>query len=304
MGPQSQHSTAICSALLVASLASPSFGQGNIVEVWVRASASQSSARSHSISVDVAAAPLVEVDQFDAQYGAHHRYRGVPLEWLINAATVPPTVDLALLHFENGMVVPLRFREASEMERLAPFVAVEVWTVDTLGRSGWSRELPDIAKKGEESDDWRPIRFHGNKMVVEALWHPDVPAATLRVFSPWAHVDALVGVELAETRAYHRQIQGPDTAADGYRVYAERCQFCHGVRQVGASFGWDFALPVPLHTYRDPHSLLFHTKYRQMDATSRGLMMPAFPDLRPAQVAALWAWMAAIVTTGPAPYAP
>jgi hypothetical protein len=294
---------------LVASVATPALGQGNVAEVWLRAPGGATPERPvhlGSRTVDLDAAPLVEVDRFDAQYGTRHRYRGVPLQWLIDAGAVSPELDLALLHFENGMVVPLPFRDATAMKRLAPFLAVEVWSADTLGEPGWSRRLPEIPKKGEESEDWRPIRFGGNKLVVETLWHPEVPKATLTIFSPWQFVDRLVGIELVQSEAYRRQLRGPSSTAvrDGYRIYSERCQFCHGVRKVGASFGWDFAVPVPLHTYRDAHSLFLHAKYREMNAASRGLMMPAFSDLGAAQAAALWRWMEAIVGEGPALYAP
>jgi mono/diheme cytochrome c family protein len=262
----------------------------------------------HSPSRRVAleTAPLLEVERLDAQYATRHRYRGVPLQWLLDTSSVPPGLDLALLHFENGMIVPLPFREATAMERLAPFVAVEVWAPDASGEQGWRRELPELPKRGDESEDWRPIRFRGNKMVVQTLWHPDVPHATLAVFSPWQHVDRLVGIEFVQSEAYRRLLSGPPSkqVREGYRVYSERCQFCHGVRQVGATFGWDFAVPVPLHSYRDPHSLFLHAKYREMNATFRGLMMPAFSDLGQAQATALWAWMEAVVREGPAPYAP
>lgn len=256
--------------------------------------------------MDLELGPRVEVDRFDAQYGTWHRYRGIPLQWLLDTVAPPASIDLALLHFENGMVVPLPFRDAAAMDRLAPFVALEIWVPDAQGEPDWRRELPEIPKKGEESEDWRPIRFRGNKLVVKTLWHPEVPRATLAVFSPWRHVDRLVGIELVQSEAYRRQLRGPSVAQvrEGYRVYAERCQYCHGVNQIGATFGWDLAVPVPLHTYRDAQSLFLHAKYREINAASRGLMMPAFSDLGQEQAAALWAWMEAIVRSGPAPYAP
>jgi mono/diheme cytochrome c family protein len=307
MRPGSTRRLLLCAVMSLASSASPAPSQRNTVEVWVRApgSSSADAGQLQERTVDLAIAPWMEVDRFDAQYGARHRYRGVTLQWVLRAGSVPAAVDLALLHFDNGMVVPLPFRDTSAMERLAPFIAVEVW-VESPGGAGWSRDLPDISKKGDESEDWRPIRFQGGKLVVQTLWHPEVPEVTPREFSPWQHVDRLAGVELAQSEAYRRQFQGSGSAAvaNGYRVFSERCQFCHGVRQVGAHYGWDFAEPVPLHTYRDPHSLWFHAKYREFDATARGLMMPAFPDLGQTQAAALWAWMEAIVTSGPAPYRP
>ncbi len=307
MSPGSTRGLLLWGLLLLTSSATPATSQRNTVEVWVRAptSSAADAGRLEQRTIDLATAPWVEVDRFDAQYGVHHRYRGVTLQWLLHTGSVPGMVDLALLHFDNGMVVPLPFRDTTAMERLAPFIALEVW-VDSPGERVWSRDLPDISRKGEESEDWRPIRFQGGKFVVQTLWHPEVPEVTPRVFSPWQHVDRLAGVELAQSEAYRRQFQGSGSAAvaNGYRTFLERCQFCHGVRQVGAHFGWDFAEPVPLHTYRDPHSLWFHAKYREMDATARGLMMPAFPDLGPTQAAALWAWMQAIVTSGPAPYRP
>lgn len=293
---------------LAASFGAPVSGQGNLVEVWVRAPEATTARPSHlkSRTVDLDTAALVDVARFDAQYGTRQRYRAVPLDSLLDSRNVSPGLDLALLHFENGMVVPLPFRDAKAMERLAPFVAVEVWTADSLGEQAWSRHLPELPKKGEASEDWRPIRFHGNKLVVQDRWHPDVPKATLAMFSPWQHVDRLVGIEFVQSEAYRRQLRGPNSTLvrEGYRIYSERCQFCHGVQKVGASFGWDFAVPVPLHTYRDPHSLFLHAKYREMNAASRGLMMPAFPDLGAAQAEALWAWMEAIGGEGPALYAP
>ena len=280
-----------------------------VVEVWLRARGDPQGARQQRVgarTIDLSVAPLEEVERFDPQYGARFRYRGVPLGWLLEQNSPPASVDAALLHFENGMIIPLPFRDQAAMERLAPFVALAVWSTDRAGDEGWHAELPDLPKKGEEAEDWRPIRFRGNKLVVRSLWHPDVPRAALAVFSPWAHADRLVGVELVRSEAYRRQFQVPGAkpVTHGYRIYAERCQFCHGVGKVGASFGWDFAVPIALHTYREPKSLFLHAKYRELNATSRGLMMPAFADLGMPQVDALWAWMEAIAGRGPAPYAP
>ncbi|HXX31850.1 MAG TPA: cytochrome c [Myxococcaceae bacterium] len=287
----------------------PAPARAEAVELWVRASgpsASSAPPRTGVTSVELTGAAVQEVERFDAQYGRRLRFRGVPLRWLLEQVTVPLAVDTALLHFQNGMLVPVPFRDAAAMERLSPFVAVAVWGADAAGEEGWRSELPDLPKKGEESADWRPIRFRGNKLVVQTLWHPGIPRPVLAVFSPWQHVDRLVGVELVRADAYQRQFQppGPPAVAQGARIYAERCQFCHGVNRVGATFGWDFAVPIPLHTHRDPKSLFLHAKYREANAAERGLMMPAFSDLGMPQAEQLWAWMEAIVAQGPGVYAP
>ena len=120
--------------------------------------------------------------------------------------------------------------------------------------------------------------FSGNKLVVAVLWHPAVAAAAQPAFSPWRHTDTLTGIELVAAQAYYRQfdVGGGDMVQRGQAVFQQSCQFCHGVRKVGAKFGWDFVEPTPIWSYHRPAKNLFlHVAYKPLDAAERGLMMPA-----------------------------
>lgn len=232
-----------------------------------------------------------EVERTDLQYARPLRFRGVPLSALL--AKLPGDGTLVLAHFENGMVVPLP--DAKGLERLAPFVATRAWSGDAWG------ELPPASKPGTKDRDVRPTRFAGNKLVLTDRWHPNVPEAAQATFSPWMHVNALVALERVSTEAFAAQFPEGKTANEkkGRAIFEQRCRFCHGARGVGASFGWDFVDPVPLHTYRSPHSLFMHVRYRAGDAPEKGYMMPQLSDLTAADAQALWDWMRLLAPEAP-----
>jgi mono/diheme cytochrome c family protein len=250
---------------------------------------------------------LVERELVDPQYGGRTaRYRGVELQALLERFAPGKSEDTAVLHFDNGMRVPVPFRDAAAMSKLGIFVARQVELAGAGGEPRrWTELFPPLGKAGAEQRDRRPITFHGNKLVVRTLWHPAVDPRAQPHFSPWQHVDSLAGIELVKKAAYDRQFRArAPAAARGQAVFAGRCEFCHGVRDVGATYGWDFASPVPLHKHRDAQNLVLHVRYRELDAPEKGLMMPSFPELTEKDVAALWTWMEAIAREGPKPYAP
>jgi hypothetical protein len=257
--------------------------------------------RAQSLSLDLL--PLVEVERFDAQYGGVRAFRGIRLETVIERFAPGPSLDLAILHFANGMAVPVQFRDAAVMKRLDPFIARGMET----HRKGPIKTdfFPDIPKKGA-MPDVRPIEFHGNKVVVAERWHPAVPPGAQPAFSPWAHTDTLVGIELVAAAAYYQQfdVSGDPPVQKGLAIYEQACQFCHGVRKVGAKFGWDFVEPTPIYSYQKPsRNLFYHVAYKPLDAAAKGLMMPALKFMTEEDAGTLWQWMRAVATKPMPPYA-
>jgi mono/diheme cytochrome c family protein len=300
----------ISGAVAPQALAAPKANDSTIA-VWVRgkdAPGTGRGARTQPQTVDLDTLPLETVEIYDAQYQQAKAYRGIFLRALLDRVAPAPGIDLAILHFANGMAIPLPFRDREVMSRLDPFVARGLRAepngpiVNGL--------FPRITKKEAKADgraDARPIAFSGNKVVVIERWHPAVPAKALGVFSPWTHADTLVGIELASAPAYYAQFDvpgGPDVR-QGLEQFRQSCQFCHGARGVGAKHGWDFVEPTPMYSYRaKPRSLLFHVAYKPSDAPERGLMMPALRHMTEADAAVLWRWLKAVATEPMPAYSP
>ena len=273
--------------------------KGAVLEVWLRPAnlpAVEASRRPTAAGavkkLDLDAIGLSEVEQPDVQYEGTFHFKAVPLKKILDKAAPPESVDLALLHFANGMVVPLPFRDEALMERLRPVVARAIRIEPA---KPWSvGKFPEIAKKVQGYVDVRPIRFGANKLVVADRLHPDVPEAARTTFSPWIHVDTLVGIELVQAAAYYRQFDVSPAAAVGLKIFKESCQFCHGVRRVGASYGADAVEPLPMYSERKAGNLFFHIRYRTENAPSRGLMMPALKHISEADATQLWQWLKAL----------
>lgn len=247
-------------------------------------------------TIDVAGKPVnlatlksVEVTRPDIQAAGQAHYRGVTLSSVVALVKAPATADTVLLHFANGMQVPLP-RDPKQWRELDPFIALSV------ERDGvWSAAFPEVTKAGAEDRDARPLVFNGNKFVVSTTAHAAVPeVARLNGFTPFAYVDSLVAVELVSAAQRERALKGTssETARDGFKVFVGRCQFCHGVKLAGAKYGPDFALPRLAE--KDARELLLHVRYRDRDAAEKGLMMPFFKDVSAEDIKALLTWLRAL----------
>ena len=295
--------TIVFATIILASL-SVRAQQGGRLEIWTRAPGQYAvaAAPAHIRIVEVALDRVAthEVTRSDPQYeGTQRTYRVVDIDELLRGYSAPANCDVALLHFDNGMVIPLPFRDRAAMERMHPAVARAV-IVD----GKWSKTFPSIAKKDTEVDA-RPIVFAGNKLVVADRWHPEVPANAAATFSPWLHADSLNGIELVDGAAYFAQLDVDQAAQKGFALYRQSCQFCHGVRNVGAVFGWDFVDPLPIFQYRKTDtSLYYHVHYRASNKGERGLMMPALAFFTQEDASTLLKWLAAIGTRPLRPYTP
>ena len=241
----------------------------------------------------------------DPQYGPAEKrwYRALPLETVFKVAPPTGNADLALLRFENGMAIPVRATRPAELGRLRAFIAVATSARAPDQGGQWSSTFEKVTKPGAGDRDRRPLEFHGNKLVVESGWHPMVAADAAATFNPWAFADTLVSIEYVNEAAWFRQFDPTDAAAKpGAQVFRGRCQFCHGVSNVGASYGWDFVEPYPAYKHRAPGSLTMHVKYREQDAPEKALMMPGFHEMKKPDVEAAWKWLEAMGTQGLFPY--
>jgi len=278
-------------------VASAPFAPGRIVEIWTRGprdADSGESAHLRSRQFDLDKLPSTRVARYDVQYDEVADYRGIPLQSLLARFAPEPYLDLAILHFVNGMAVPVPFRDAASMKRLDPFIARAMRT--RRMRPFLAGRFPPTRKRPAPIDG-RPISFLGNKVVVADRWHPDLAPGKDAAFSPWEHTDTLVGIELVASRPYYAQFDaGADSVVRrGMAFYRQSCQFCHGVRHVGASFGWDFVESAPMYSYADsPANLHHHVAYKPTNAAEFGLMMPALPFMTEADAAELRQWLEAI----------
>jgi mono/diheme cytochrome c family protein len=276
------------------------------IEVWTRASRpgteGRPSGRDRLQRIDLDTLPLKEVTHVDVQYAGAFPYRGIPLGDVIRAYGPSPGVDLALLHFANGMQIPFAFRDETQAKRLDPFLArgIRLGPGQPL-KIGW---FPNISQARQGYVDVRPITFSGNKLVVRDRAHPAVPAAAQEVLSPWLHADSLTGIELCSAKAYYAQFDiDPDPGVRaGYQLFLQSCQFCHGARGTGAAFGWDFVEPTPVFSYRGEKNLFYHVKYKPQDAASKGILMPALSHMTEADAHSIWLWLRAVATRPMPPY--
>ncbi|HVU51848.1 MAG TPA: cytochrome c [Polyangia bacterium] len=280
---------------------------GRFVEVWVRGASPAPDEpprheRSRRIDLDRAAAARA-VERYDAQYDRVARYRGVPLRVLFDGLGDDAALDLAILHFANGMAIPLAFRDRETMLRLEPFIA-RAYAPE--GRSPLAPRFPPIRRDGAVPDP-RPTQFAGNKLVVAERWHPEVAPGTAAAFSPWTRADTLVGVELVASTPYYAQFEVAvePAARRGLALYRGSCQFCHGARHVGASFGWDFVDSPTVYDAQSSAENLYHNiAYRPRNATELGLLMPALGAITEEDASALQRWLQAIATRPMPAYAP
>ncbi|MCC6747034.1 MAG: cytochrome c [Deltaproteobacteria bacterium] len=287
-------------ALSLPALASGGEGAGPPVTVWVRGRADYGggtySLREGARSVDLLALSQSEQTLYDPQYGRRLLYKGVTLDQILKAYAPPATVDVALLHFANQMIVglPLRSTAARRVPRV--FVALGYWSER---ERRWSASFPPVRRDNAGYADVRPVHFSSNKVVVEGGLHPDLPEAALKTFTPWRFVDTLVSIELVRGAAYDRQFQvpGDDLVKQGFAIHKQSCGFCHAVRRVGPGHGWDFVEPVALHAYRlSGRNLFYHVRYQPFDAPAKGLLMPALSHLSRKEAEAIWHWMRAVAS--------
>ena len=195
--------------------------------------------------------------------------------------------DLILLHFKNEMIIPYFYKAHQITKVVNPFIAFEF-----VEDKKWKKKFPNVKRYDERYVDPQPITFTDNKLVVETEWYPMHPMGGKSGFSPWRHMDTLVGLEFVNAKAYFRQFTPKDSKLmGGFKVFISRCQYCHGVKNIGARYGWDFAGPIPIHKKRTIDTLKNHIKNKKENAFKLGIRMPHQKDISRNEVQELWLWM-------------
>ncbi len=221
---------------------------------------------------------------FDIQYGKSIKAMGYDL--LATLPPAPPNYDALLLHFKNGMRVPVMLADAKAMKI---FIATQIYSEI---HKKYTSEFPGIIKTDPIFNDPRPIKFMDNKIVVRTESY----SISQGKFNPFHYTDSLHKIEWIKYKFWtaFSYVAGNAEVIAGREVFLNRCQYCHRINGKGATFGWDFVDPLPIYQKRNPKSLLFHVKYKKIDALERGLMMPPQTGITAAEAQHLWQWMKAI----------
>lgn len=279
----------------------PKGGKKQTVNIWTR------SPGNHTDGADIKPYKLKVVDLaklntriiklLDIQYEVKKSFKAVSLLKIIKNAATKSTSDLVLLHFENGMIVPVPLEsDYKTFTRLNLQIAVGI-------KEGgkWTKKFPSISKKNIRYKDPMPNVFAGNKLVVTNTWYPIISDKSFRTiekvdknkFTPWEHVNSLTGIEFVNARAYFKQFKAKKSLDKniGFEVFLRRCQYCHGVRGVGSSFGWDYLDPVPIYELRNANNIHLRVKYKFHDSFMRGLLMPNQEDFSKGEASVLWGWL-------------
>jgi len=253
--------------------------------------------KDHPKDVFVSDFKLQRRKKIDEQYHQTETFLGLPLVTLIKSYKPKFQDNAVILHFANGMAVPLPL-EDEVLTKLDAFVALKICPA----KGPCTSAFPPVSRDDVYAltSDPLAIHFKWNKILASSPWQPDVPKARAQIFSPLRHVDTLTGLEFVHWDKYKAQFQLGEP--EGEKIFFERCQFCHGVRHVGASFGWDVVAPLPLHEKRTPDTLLNHVKYPKLQAREMGISMPTQGDVSADEMRAVWAWMKLAVTKKLKPY--
>jgi hypothetical protein len=266
--------------------------ENNIIQVWERQPGNHSAgiamAKKNRKMIPIRARQMQTQTLYDIQYEATGVYQGIFLKDLLKQYRKPPSANLVILHFANAMIVPWLLKPDPQ---LAPkvFIAFSMKTDKRM-----QAQFPSLSHKTDVTMDPRPIEFSGNKLVVSSRRHPWLREPSGELFTPFLHVDSLIGIEWVNEDAYYDQFKGgydPDVPSESTKIqlnqaeqdaaleiFKHNCQYCHGFRNVGASFGWDFIVPIPIQEHKKAEELLGHVSHRSYNALERGLMMPTFGD--------------------------
>jgi len=266
---------------------------GTSLELWLRRSGPNP--KGNLATIDVKGLSFEILDTYDIQYETEIKVRGMHLRDLIAIfKPIPEGVDVINLYTKAGMIVPLSIGKLRK--DIQVFIAFEIF------KDGqWTGEFPASVFAEAKSTKQIPTTFHGNKVVVGKEWRGQDTG-----FTPWRHLDSVVGIEFVESQAYAEQFRNKKSKKSdlaGRVEYLANCQYCHGVLGLGATRAPAFTNVVEL--YAKDAAAKF---YKQAKAPGAGGKLPHF---MPAQVnfskrsaKALVSWLQGLKAGELSPYEP
>jgi hypothetical protein len=270
---------------------------GEHITLWTRAAGLHSDGRDPGrikpMDFDLTKHNMKVVKLADFQYGGRFEYKAVKLLDVIESYHPKVETDRILLHFKNGMIIPMPTTNGyADLKKNAAWIAVSWRLIKLEGHKSelWQNRFDDIGRIDERFRDPAPVTFGYNKLVMKSGWHPYVSD---EVFTPFRHADTLIGIEFVSGQAYDRQyVSDKNTEGrKGWQVYFERCQYCHALNKTGPTHGWDFLDPVPIYELKTPENLLYRVKYSFHNAMAMGMQMPRQESVDLQEVTDLWNWL-------------
>jgi len=283
---------------------------GEHIRLWTRSPGLHSEGRDPDrlklMNFDLKKHDMKVVTLTDFQYSGRFQYKAVKLLDVIESYPIQTKSDRVLLHFKNGMIIPMPITSGfTELKKLNAWIAVS-WRPEKKTGSKedpWITVFDDIGRIDERFRDPAPVTFGFNKLVMKHGRHPYVSDEG---FTPFRHADTLVGIEFVDGAAYDRQFVADDNLAGkkGWKVFAERCQYCHAIKKTGATHGWDFLDPVPIYKLKTAENLLYRVKYTFHNAMMMGMQMPKQESVDLQEVTDLWNWLRGFEKVNIRPYKP
>ena len=231
---------------------------------------------------------------FDHQYGRNIEIKSLGLRELVGMYH-PRLVgmDLAILHFSNGILFPLPLNMLKTNPE--PLIAT---AIRQKGR--WTATFPPV--RLHQSGSVQKVSFKGNKLVVGRSWLKKYAKATkYGELDPFRRAGSLVGVEFVDSNAWFAQFRVASEKSHfrGRMVYFKRCQFCHSIRGLGATHGPDFDSPR-VSRYFTAKKIYTHVRL----AGRKGGGMPGQGDFTKAEARDFALWLKGVKKTALTEYRP